>query len=68
MALWPAIIRDPGEEDVTPAERKIYKCMIAHLDSGTSPIRAGLRCSQDCGVSRTRVMEIMRKVNPEWMP
>jgi hypothetical protein len=68
MSLYPAIIRDPGDGELTPAEKRIYGCLIDNLDSGTSALRAVLRCARSCGVSRVRVMQVARKVNPEFMP
>lgn len=63
MSLPPVILRDIGEE-VPVAERVIYCSFVRHLDSGISPARAILRAKAECGVTRNRVIDIVRKYNP----
>lgn len=63
MSLPPVIVRDIGEE-VPAADRVIYSAFVRHLDSPTSPARAALRAARECGVSRQRVIEIVRAHNP----
>ncbi len=66
MSLMPVIFRDPGEADITSAERVIYDAFIDALDNPTktSPERAILRAAGRAGASRRRVLEVVRKVNP----
>lgn len=47
-------------------EAEVYRCLIGHLESGTSFFRAVLRCARESGVTRNEVMAIIRKANPEW--
>ena len=64
MSLGPLIFTEPDEADVTPAERCIYRAFI-QLVPEVGTLRAGLRVARNSGVSRRRVMEIVRKVNKE---
>jgi hypothetical protein len=70
MAIPPVLLRDPGVDTVTSSERIVYDAYIESLDrpSRTSPERAILRAAGRTGVSRRRVLEIVRKVNPEALP
>ena len=67
MSLGPVIIREPGAEDVTAAERLIYAAFIAEVTATppTSYTHAVLRARTKCGVSRRRVLDVIRKVNAE---
>jgi hypothetical protein len=70
MSLPPVIVRDPGVERTDPSERVIYNAYIESLDrpSRTSPERAILRAAGRCGVSRRRVLDVIRRANPEVYP
>jgi len=68
MSLGPAIIREPGDE-LPVAQRLIYRTFMQHLlENGTSTTRAVLRTAADCGVSRRRVLEVIRAVNDGVLP
>jgi hypothetical protein len=67
MSLVYAAIREPGDE-LPISERVIYKSFVKHLEEPTSPPRAILRAARDCGVSRQRVLDIVRLVNQEVSP
>lgn len=67
MSLGPVIIREPGEE-IPASDRVIYRAFIREVTKppkGTSYPRAILRASRQCGVSRSRVLDIIRQVNKE---
>lgn len=63
MSLMPYIVREPRQDEVTAAERLIYRRFVSYVESGLGQTRAALRTAKDCGVSRGRVAEIVRKVN-----
>lgn len=67
MSLGPWVIREPGDE-LPLSEQVVYRAFIEALDrpSRATPERAILRAAVRCGVSRRRVLEIVRKVNDEW--
>ena len=69
MSLPPIIYRDIGDE-VPDSKRVIYDAYINALShpSRTSPERAILRAAERCGVSRQRVLEVVRQVNIEALP
>jgi hypothetical protein len=66
VSIPPVIFREPDEGDVSTSERVIYDAFIEALEqpSRTSPERAILRASGRCGVTRRRVLEVIRKINP----
>lgn len=70
MSLGPLIVREPDPETVTDAECVVYQAFIDSLDrpSRCSPSMAILRAAKRTGVSRQRVLEIVRKVNAEALP
>jgi hypothetical protein len=68
VTLPPVLYRRPNESGLAASEYLIYRCFIKHLDAPTSPARAILRAATECGVSRRRVLAIVRQVNPEAMP
>lgn len=61
--LPPVIFRDIGDEAPDSA-RVVYAAFIRHLESPTTPHRAMLRAAADTGVSRKRVLDIVRAENP----
>lgn len=69
MSLGPTLIREPGME-VDAASRVVYRAFIDALDrpSRTTPERAILRAAQRTGVPRSRVVAIVRELNPEAYP
>lgn len=66
MSLAPVILRDPGDE-VDASARLVYRTYIDALEqpSRTTPERAILRAARRCGVSRRRVLEVIRSINQE---
>jgi len=65
MSLGAWIVREPGDE-LPVAERLIYKTFVQHLEDPARPTstpRAVLRTARSCGVSRQRVLDIIRKAN-----
>lgn len=69
MSLGPWVVREPGDE-LPISEAVVYRAFIESLDrpSRATPERAVLRAAARCGVSRRRVLEIIRKVNAELEP
>ena len=69
MSLPPVILRDIGDE-IPASDCVIYEAYINALDrpSRATPERAVLRAAKRCGVSRTRVLEVVREINREALP
>ena len=65
MTIPPVVYREPERGAIPTSEFLIYRCFIEHLHSRTTPERAVLRAARDCGVSRRRVLEVVRSINAD---
>lgn len=66
MSLLPVLIREPDPEALTHSERMVYAAFIEEVERPTSVFRAALRVSRRMGIKRSRVLEVVRKANPEY--